>query len=77
MAVSAGLINRYSDRFLFGTHEVAPRDAEAYARVFDRYAPLWQGLTTEANANVRTGNYERVFDRARQRVRAWEKANLR
>jgi hypothetical protein len=26
---------------------------------------------------VRKGNYERIFDAARARVRAWEKANVR
>jgi len=25
---------------------------------------------------VRKGNYERIFDEARRRVRAWEKANI-
>jgi hypothetical protein len=26
---------------------------------------------------VRSGNYQRIFDEGRRRVRAWEKANVR
>ena len=33
-------------------------------------------LTPEASRKVRLGNYERLFDAARIRVRSWEKANL-
>jgi hypothetical protein len=43
--------------------------------VYDAYAPLWALLTPEASAKVRKGNYERLFDAARAKVRAWEKAN--
>ena len=38
--------------------------------VYDMYAPLWQALTPEASYKVRKGNYERIFDAARKRVRA-------
>ena len=34
-------------------------------------------LTLDASLQVRKTNYERIFDAARQRVRAWEKANVR
>jgi hypothetical protein len=34
---------------------------------------LWQQLTPEASADVRLKNYERVFDAARLKTRAWEK----
>jgi hypothetical protein len=40
------------------------------------YAPLWKALTPEASAKIRKGNYERLFDEARRRVRAWESANV-
>jgi hypothetical protein len=69
----AALINRYPTRFLFGTDEVAPKDAKSYLKVFYQYAPLWQLLTPEASANVRMKNYERVFDAARLKTRSWEK----
>jgi Amidohydrolase len=76
IAVTADLINRHSDRFLFGTDEVAPKDQTAYLKVYRMYAPLFARLTPEASERVRKGNYERLFDEARRRVRAWEKANV-
>jgi predicted TIM-barrel fold metal-dependent hydrolase len=74
---TADLINRHPDRFLFGTDEVAPKDQAAYLKVYEMYAPLFARLTPEASEKVRKGNYERLFDRARRQVRAWEAANPR
>jgi hypothetical protein len=74
--IAADLINRYPDRFLFGTDEVAPQDQQTYLRVYRQYDPLWKLLDNEASEKVRKGNYERLFDAARRRVRAWEQANL-
>jgi hypothetical protein len=70
--ITADLINRYPDRFLFGTDEVAPDTQEKYLRVYRQYGPLWQVLKPEASDKVRKDNYERIFDQARIRVRAWE-----
>ncbi len=75
-AIAADLLNRYPDRFLFGTDEVAPKDQQQYLRVYYQYDPLWKLLTAEAREKVRKGNYERLFDQARARVRAWERANV-
>jgi predicted TIM-barrel fold metal-dependent hydrolase len=72
---AADLVNRYPDRFLFGTDEVGPSDQEKYLKVYDLYAPLFAKLTPEASEKLRKGNYERLFDAARLKVRAWEKAN--
>jgi len=74
--IAADLINRYPDRFLFGTDEVAPADQEHYLKIYSLYDPLWKQLTPDASVKVRKGNYERLFNEARRRVRAWEKANL-
>ena len=74
---AAELINRYPDRFLFGTDEVAPSDQAGYLKVYRQYAPLFAALTPEASEKVRRGNYERLFDEARRRVRAWEKEHSR
>jgi hypothetical protein len=41
------------------------------------YRPLWELLTPEARNAVMKGNYERLFDEARARVRAREQANAR
>ena len=71
----AALINRFPDRFLFGTDAVAPVEALEYLNTYAWYAPLWAELTPEASAKVRVGNYERLFGAARTRVRAWEAAH--
>jgi hypothetical protein len=73
----SSVLNRYPDRFLFGTDTVAPAGPGPYYAVFDLWAPVWQRLTPEASEKVRTGNYERIFDEGRRRVRAWEQAHAR
>ena len=73
----ADLMNRYPDRFLFGTDEVAPTDQKAYLKTYDMYAPLLAALTPETRAKFLRGNYERLFDAARTKVRAWERANVK
>jgi hypothetical protein len=70
------MLNRYPDRFLFGTDTVAPAAPDAYYAVFDMWAPVWRGLTSETSLKVRKQNYERIFDRARLSVRAWERAHI-
>jgi hypothetical protein len=72
----AAMLNKYPDRFLFGTDTVAPASAEPYYAVFEMWRPVWRLLTPETSAKVRTGNYERIFDAGRQKVRAWERANV-
>jgi hypothetical protein len=71
----ADMIKQYPERFLFGTDEVAPRNQEQYLKVYRQYGPLWALLDEAASEKVRKGNYERIFDQARHKVRAWEKAN--
>ena len=73
----ANVINRFPDRFLFGTDEVAPTTQQAYLKVYTQYAPLFAQLTPDASQKLRKGNYERLFDDARRRVRAWEKAHVK
>jgi Amidohydrolase len=77
LQISANLINRYPDRFLFGSDEVAPSSQEQYLKVYNQYEPLWKLLSKEASEKVRKGNYERLFDAARPKVRAWEQANAK
>jgi predicted TIM-barrel fold metal-dependent hydrolase len=74
---TAELLNRYPDRFLFGTDEVAPRDRDQYFKVYRLYEPVWAALRPETRAKVQTGNFNRLFDAARAKVRAWEAANVR
>jgi predicted TIM-barrel fold metal-dependent hydrolase len=70
------ILNRYPDRFLFGTDTVAPTSPEPYYAVYDMWMPVWRQLTNDASLKVRKTNYERIFDAARLRVRAWERANV-
>ncbi len=72
---SANLINKFPDRFLFGTDNVAPASQEKDLEVYSMYEPLWQKLTPETLDKILKKNYERLFDKARIDVRAWEKAN--
>jgi predicted TIM-barrel fold metal-dependent hydrolase len=74
---TVAMFNRYPDRFLFGTDNVAPADQATQLRVYDMWAPIWAQLTPEASLKIRKGNYERIFDAARTRVRAWEKENVK
>jgi predicted TIM-barrel fold metal-dependent hydrolase len=73
----ADVFNRYPDRFLFGTDNVAPADQATQLRVYHLWDPIWAQLTPAASLKIRKGNYERVFDAARRRVRAWEQANVK
>ncbi len=75
IAAVADLINRYPDRFLFGTDSVAPETREAYLKTYAEYAPLLAELSPSARHSLLKGNYERIFDEARKRVRTWEAAN--
>jgi hypothetical protein len=65
-------MKRYPNRFLFGTDELAPADQSKYLKVFGQYEPLWRLLDPETSRKVRMGNYERIFDEGRRKVRNWE-----
>ena len=71
----AAMLNKYPDRFLFGTDTVAPSGPAPYFAVFDLWAPVFRLLTPDASLKVRKGNYQRIFDEGRRRVRAWESAH--
>ena len=73
----AAMLNKYPDRFLFGTDTVAPASAAAYFSVFDMWDPVWRQLTPDASLKVRKGNYERIFNEGRKRVREWERLNAK
>ena len=71
-AAWATLIGRHPTRFLFGTDAVAPADWEGYVANYTVYDPLWERLDPDVRAHVERLNYERIFDDALPRVRAWE-----
>jgi Amidohydrolase len=72
--ISAELMNRYPDRFLFGTDEVAPLNQQQYLRIYYEYKSLWNLLSDTTSEKVRKGNYQRIFDDGRTKVRAWEQS---
>jgi predicted TIM-barrel fold metal-dependent hydrolase len=74
--VTAELINRFPDRFLFGTDEVAPPNQEKYTKIYYTYTPLLKQLTPDARQKLLKGNYQRLFDQARIKVRNWEKKHV-
>jgi len=76
IARTAEMLNKYPDRFLFGTDTVAPASAAPYFAVFEMWTPVWRQLTPEASLKVRKGNYVRIFDEGRRRVRQWEQSNV-
>src|SRR5206468_1636310 len=68
----ADMIAKHPDRFLFGTDEVGPTTQKDELRVYEMYRPLWKLLKPADLELVTRGNYVRIFDEARRRVRAWE-----
>ncbi len=68
----ARLVNRFPDRFLIGSDSVVPAQSDAYLRNLTAWNDLLERLDPRANHAVRIGNYERLFERARRRVRAFE-----
>jgi hypothetical protein len=73
--LTAALIEKYPDRFLMGTDNVALSDPKAVFAVFNQYQPLWDALSPQASEALRKGNFARLFDAASKKVRAWEQAN--
>lgn len=72
----ATLMQRFPDRFLFGSDGAAPTEESKYLKVFHQYEPLWKSLDAETSRRVRLLNYERIFDEARGKVRRWESAHV-
>ncbi|TMJ17641.1 MAG: amidohydrolase [Alphaproteobacteria bacterium] len=71
----AAAFERHPDRFLFGTDNVAPPDLATDLKVYEMWGPVFGRLRPATQAAITMGNYERLFDAARLRVRAWERAN--
>ena len=74
---TVAVLNRFPDRFLFGTDNVAPAGPEPYFAVFDMWTPVWRRVTPETSLKVRKANFERIFDEGRRRVREWERMHLK
>ncbi len=72
---TAELIEAFPDRFLFGSDVVSPSGIDKPLAVYEMYEPLWKALTPETAEKVKKGNYIRLFDNARVKVKAWESEN--
>jgi hypothetical protein len=72
LEITADLLNSYPDRFLYGSDVVAPKNQSEYLKTYRLYEPLWRALNRDAAEKFRKRNYERIFNEAKQRVRAWE-----
>jgi len=75
-SATAQMLSRFPDRFLFGTDNVAPADTETDLKVFRMWAPIFDQLDPRTRQLVTMGNYERLFDAARVKVRQWERTNV-
>jgi hypothetical protein len=71
------IISKYPDRFMFGTDNVAPDKQEKQLNVYHLYDRLWETVGEDVTYKVTKGNYIKLFDNARAKVRAWEKANVK
>ncbi len=76
VARTAALFDEYPDRFLFGTDVVAPASIEAGTRVYHLWDGIFARVHPETRQAISFGNYERLFDAGRAKVRAWERANV-
>ena len=72
---TAALINKYPDRFLFGTDEVAPTDQTKYLKIYDMYAPLLAELTPEAQREVAQGELRAALRRGQAQSTGLGKGN--
>jgi hypothetical protein len=73
--MTADLIRKYPDRFLFGSDQSATSDWQFARKSYDVWAPLWQELGPELTREVSRDNYVRVFDQSKKNIRAWEARN--
>jgi hypothetical protein len=69
LARTVRVLEGHPDRILFGTDNVAPATQEKNMKVYHLYDPLWSMLKPSTSLAVRKGNYERLFDTARAKVR--------
>jgi hypothetical protein len=66
------LVNAWPERFVLGSDSVVAADAGSYLGALEAWRALLDGIDPDASRKVRLANYERLFDSARARVRAWE-----
>lgn len=75
IAAYAALMQKHPDRFLFGSDSLSPAGEKKYLKCYEAYQPLWKALPDDARHALLKGNYERLFDAAKAKVRTWEAAH--
>lgn len=73
----ADFLNKYADRILFGSDNVAMTDQKTHLKQFEMWQPVFGRLTDEAKEKILKTNYVKVYDKGAKAVRAWEKANVK
>ncbi len=75
LRMTADLIRRYPDRFLYGSDQGATSDWELVKKSYDVWDPLWKEIGPELTRRVALENHIRIFDESRRNMRAWERAH--
>lgn len=68
--MTADLIRKYSDRFLYGSDQGATTDWDLVKKNYDVWDPLWRELGPTLTSQVAKDNYIRIFDESRGNMRA-------
>ena len=68
-------LKRHSNKILFGSDIVAP-NSQKYRDIKSLYAKVWKEIPSAAVNNILYRNYVKLFDKARMRIRSWEKKHL-
>ena len=75
LRMTADLIRKYPDRFLYGSDQGATADWELVRKSYDAWGPLWKEIGPALTAQVAKDNYIRILDESRRNMRAWEKTH--
>jgi hypothetical protein len=75
LRMTADLVRKYPDRFLYGSDQGATSDWENVQKSYAVWTPLWKELGPQLTQQVAKDNYTRLFDQSRKNIRAWEQAH--
>jgi hypothetical protein len=75
LKMTADLIRKYPDRFLYGSDQGATSDWTNVEKSYEVWAPLWKELGPDLTRQVAKENYIRIFDQSRKNMRTWEQAH--
>jgi hypothetical protein len=76
LKMTADLIRKYPERFLYGSDQGATADWELVRKSYDAWTPLWKELGPDLTRRITRDNYVLLFDASRYNMRAWERAHV-